>query len=169
MSEPNKEELARLLHAMADGEHAEHVAEEAGHHETGWAEHQAASPVPVVRIPPRPNLAQATTQPRPAMLSPTRELPMPPETPISQAVARSSARPRFVQKLGFKRTLIPILLTLGVVCPAVGLTGFLVGPLSPYYQFRETWFCVPLVIVGFVMLVFAVLTMLQVRAYGRRQ
>lgn len=71
--------------------------------------------------------------------------------------------PELAKALSVKRTVIPIFLTLGILCPSLGLLGFAVDPLSSYYQFRDPWFCIPLCCVGLVMLAAAAVTMIQVR------
>lgn len=89
--------------------------------------------------------------------------------------ARPAPRPvvrqqHLVQRLEFKRTLIPILLTLGVICPFVGLMGYFVKATSPYARLAEVWFSIPFTLTGLVMLGLGVMTMLQVRhELGRKR
>jgi hypothetical protein len=167
MSEPSKEELARLLGAMTGVEHENLPEEEQVHDDGTWAQHPPenfAPAAPAMRIPPRPNTQQ--TPPTPRDTAPVRPG-LPPQPVLMPYAAQATVRPALVKTLAFKQTLIPILLTLGLLCPAVGMLGFLAGPLSPFYLFREPWFCVPLFLVGLVMLTFAGLTMAQVKASRR--
>jgi hypothetical protein len=76
---------------------------------------------------------------------------------------RPPVRVHRVQTLEFKRTIIPILLTLGVVCPALALVGLLAPPTSPLSVLRSGWFAGPFVLIGVLNLALAVVTMLQVK------
>lgn len=139
MSARDKDELARLLGQMASGGEGEEAPPE--------------TPIPVEN--------QVQTTP----VTPLKPVPIPPQTvrptPLKPPVA--PAKQHFAQGLEFKRTLIPILLTLGVICPVIGLMGFLVGPMSPFVKLKEARFSVPFILIGVVMLGLGVVTMLQVR------
>jgi hypothetical protein len=77
-------------------------------------------------------------------------------------VAQPIQRP-WGPSLFLKRTLIPILLTLGVLCPALGVLGYCVSSTSPYAVFAEPWFFIPFVTIGVVMLGLAIVMMMLVR------
>lgn len=62
----------------------------------------------------------------------------------------------------FKQTLIPILLTMGILLPALALWSMILGDESPIASDR--WIALALLGMGIVMLLFGVMTMLQVRA-----
>lgn len=142
MSERDKEELARLLGAMAAGQHEPDEGEVAD--EGVVLPVQSSQAALVSRASHRPALPVAVdAPPRVAVIRPRQHL---------------------VQTLGFKRTIIPILLTLGVLCLVLGLMGFFVSPVSPYAKLAERWFSVPMVLVGLVTLGFGILTMFQVRS-----
>ena len=66
-----------------------------------------------------------------------------------------------------RRTLIPILLTCGVLMPAVGSLKWLRGPESPFATW-PTWAPLVLVGCGVLLLLLAVANMVQVREMMRR-
>jgi hypothetical protein len=144
MSGPDKDELARLLGQMAAGGHQEEDGEAGS---AGVENHPETTP----ETPPEPvaNTPQTPRNP-------------PAKTPVSLG------KQHLVQGLEFKRTLIPVLLTLGVICPAVGVMGFVVGPMSPFVKLREGRFSIPFLAIGLVMLGLGVVTMLQVREGKKR-
>jgi hypothetical protein len=72
-------------------------------------------------------------------------------------------RQHVVKSLSFKQTIIPVLLTIGILCLAIVGLGFFSGEASPFYAFRAVWFSMPVVAIGLVFLGFAGVTMLQVR------
>jgi len=90
---------------------------------------------------------------------------MPAATPDMIAYRRPAPPPRkrvhLSRTVGFKQTIIPTLLTLGVLLPALALWSFLLGEESPVYG--ANWIPLTLLGIGAVMLVFAVVTMFQVK------
>ncbi len=68
--------------------------------------------------------------------------------------------------VGFKQTLIPILLTMGVMLAGIAAWSFALGEESPVAA--EGWITVAVLGIGAVMLVLAVITMLQVRSQLNR-
>ena len=135
MSESNKDELARILSAMASTGPSQDTDEQ-----------QELSPL----------FASENHQP----VASSSSAPQPTAPTFRKPPLR---RQHLVQTLGFKRTIIPILLTLGIVCPFTALTGFFVGPFSPFAKLTVWWFSVPFVLIGIVMLILGILTMFQVR------
>jgi uncharacterized membrane protein (DUF485 family) len=86
--------------------------------------------------------------------------------PSAESLAHRPPRPRAQKELmsrtaGFKQTLIPILLTMGVLLPAIAGYSMFLGEESP--MATATWIPMLLMGMGVVMLVFAVVTMLQVK------
>jgi hypothetical protein len=132
---------------------------------------RGGSPVEVYYTPPTPG--------RPPVAQPSALTPVDDDAVIvpapDQSVFAPRAAPRppvyrhMVQTLAFKRTIIPILLTLGVLCPVLGLLGFLVPSTSPLSVLRGGWFSVPFVLIGLMNLAFAIVTMLQVKHELERQ
>jgi len=151
MSEKDKDELARLLGAMAAGQHA-HEGDEEQTDEAAPAAFESREPP----ASPAPAAPRASNRPATPMSAPLA-------APPPQRVAMVRRRRRLVQTLGFKRTIIPVLLTLGALCPTLGLLGFFVSPISPFAKLAEGWFSISFVLIGLVMLGLGVLTMLQVR------
>jgi hypothetical protein len=70
-------------------------------------------------------------------------------------------REPMIKTVEFKQTLIPVLLTMGVLLPALGGYGLVLGDASPIAD--QKWVGVAVIAIGGVMLAFAVLTMLQVK------
>jgi hypothetical protein len=86
--------------------------------------------------------------------------------PPPEAFAPRPPRPRPQRELvsrtvGFKQTLIPILLTQGVLLPGIGAYLFSLGDESPLVG--HIWIPLSLLVIGFILLLFAALTMLQVK------
>jgi len=153
MSEQSKDELARFLSAMAEGQHPDQQDEEEDADETDSAPVASAQqPSSIVR-PATPS----HTAPEPTPITPA------PPHPQPRPLLRPRTSQHLVQTLFFKRTIIPILLTLGVLCPFLGLLGYFVSPTSPYARLAEPWFSIPFIVIGLIMLGLAILTMLQVR------
>ncbi len=71
-------------------------------------------------------------------------------------------RAAVLHTLGFKRTMVPILLTGGVLLPLFGALKFLRGDNSPFSGL-PTWVMVLLLIAGAILLAFGVMNMLQIR------
>ena len=67
-----------------------------------------------------------------------------------------------------RRTFIPILLTCGVLMPAIGTLKWLRGPESPFTAW-PIWAPIVLFVCGIVLLLLAVANMMQVREMLRRQ
>jgi hypothetical protein len=77
---------------------------------------------------------------------------------------KTPARPKhepMLRTLAFKQTMIPILLTMGVLLSGIAVWVFSLGEESPVAG--ATWIPAAVLGIGAVMLVFAVVTMLQVR------
>lgn len=80
------------------------------------------------------------------------------------ATRRKGPRPPIYATLGFKQTVIPILLTLGICLPIIALLCFtwsdsvlgILGGEAPYIP-------ITFLIVGIAMLAFAILNMIQVK------
>lgn len=94
----------------------------------------------------------------------TLNLPPPPEEML---LHKRPAPPRAPRKLlsrsiFFKQTMIPILLTLGVIL--AGLGGWLISMGEDSPLVNAVWIPIALLAFGGLMLVFAVITMLQVKA-----
>jgi hypothetical protein len=70
------------------------------------------------------------------------------------------------RQIHHRRTLIPILLTCGVLMPAVGALKWLRGPESPFAAW-PVWAPIALAACGVVMLLLAVVNMMQVRQMMR--
>ena len=66
------------------------------------------------------------------------------------------------QSASFKQTLIPILLTCGVMLPLFGALHFVMDEDSVFGALPP-WFCIMLLIIGLVLLGFAVLNMIVVK------
>jgi hypothetical protein len=90
---------------------------------------------------------------------------MPAPTADMIAYRRPAPPPRkrvqLSRTVGFKQTIIPTLLTLGVLLPALALWSFLLGEESPVHG--ANWIPLTLAGIGVVMLAFAVVTMFQVK------
>jgi hypothetical protein len=92
----------------------------------------------------------------------TLNLPAAPAESIGRVRRAPGGRRELMSRtVGFKQTLIPILLTMGVMLPALGGYCLALGDESPLVN--AVWIPWALVGIGAVMLVFAGLTMLQVK------
>jgi hypothetical protein len=87
--------------------------------------------------------------PSPDMLAHRRPSPSPPR------------RPALSRTVGFKQTLIPILLTMGVLLPVLAFWSFAMGEESPISAAPSI--ALALIATGVVMLIFAIITMVQVK------
>jgi hypothetical protein len=87
----------------------------------------------------------------------------PPQALATKPPAAPDQHTRLLARVNTRRTFIPILLTLGVAFPLVGLWWFTRGLDSPL-RLAGVAFPVSMFIVGATMLALAVLNMLQVRA-----
>jgi hypothetical protein len=74
-------------------------------------------------------------------------------------------RQSYLQTIHFKQTIIPILLTLGLLLPGIVALGFISNSESPFAAFRNSWFVAVSATVGLVFLTMAFLNMLQVRQF----
>jgi hypothetical protein len=86
--------------------------------------------------------------------------------PGPEAFAPRPPKPRPKRELvsrtvGYKQTLIPVLLTQGVLLPGIGIYLLALGDESPLVG--HTWIPLTLLAIGAVLLLFAALTMLQVK------
>jgi hypothetical protein len=72
-------------------------------------------------------------------------------------------RQHLVQKLYFKQTIIPILLTLGAICLIIPLLGLLSSQTSPFKALAEPYFLATFWPLGIAFFTFAILTILAVR------
>jgi hypothetical protein len=92
---------------------------------------------------------------------------VPPPSPDMLAHSRAPKRPvrrqSVVQGLHFKRTIIPIMLTVGALCLIVIGLGLSADEESPFHVFRGIGFLIPVLLIGLTLLAFGVLTMLQVK------
>ena len=92
---------------------------------------------------------------------------VPPPTSDMLAHTHAPKRPMrqqsMVQKLAFKQTIIPIMLTVGLICLIVVGMGLVAGEESPFKVFRMMGFAVPVALIGLTLLALGVLTMLQVK------
>lgn len=81
----------------------------------------------------------------------------------SSARRRARQRQALLDSLFVRRTLIPILLTLGLLMPALGSAWFLLPPESPFKQ-SGSELPLAMLVIGPVFLVVAILNILQVRS-----
>ena len=90
---------------------------------------------------------------------------MPAPTPDMIAYRRPAPPPRkrvhLSRTLGFKQTIIPVLLTMGVLLPAIAGWNFALGEESPIAD--APWIPLTLLGIGLIMLVLGVITMFQVK------
>jgi hypothetical protein len=90
-----------------------------------------------------------------------------PAPPVESLAHTQGHRPRPVMRpalnVEVKRTMIPVLLTVGAICIGVVVLGMASDAESPFRVFRELWFAVPVVVIGLLFLVGAIFTMFQVR------
>jgi hypothetical protein len=92
----------------------------------------------------------------------TLNLPAPsPEMLAHRPRPPQAKREPLARTLGFKQTLIPILLTMGIMLAGIAAWSFALGDESPVAA--KSWITVAVLAIGALMLVLAVITMLQVR------
>ena len=72
-------------------------------------------------------------------------------------------RQHLAQKLYFKQTIIPILLTLGLICLAIPTLGLLSSQYSPFKALAEIYFLATFWPLGLAFLTFGLLTMFSVK------
>ena len=123
-------------------------------------------PTPLRSTPAQPALPTGSTD----MDDDAVIVPAPDPTAFAPRPApRPPVRVHRVQTLEFKRTIIPILLTLGLICPTLAIVGFSAPSTSPLSVLRSGWFSLPFILIGLLNLAFAIITMLQVRDELERQ
>ncbi len=149
----DKDELARLLGAMSDGgqDHSGQPSDDPYAEETHPQE-LAQEPTPPVTPP-----AAASRPPVPVARAVVAAQPVP------KAAVRAVHRSHLVHSLAFKQTIIPILLTVGVLCPILCIIGRVSGDDSAFAALGKAWFVIPTMLVGVVFLTLAVITIFQVR------
>jgi hypothetical protein len=90
-----------------------------------------------------------------------------PAPPVEALAHTPGHRPRPMARpalnVEVKRTMIPVLLTIGAICIGVVVLGMSADVESPFRVFRELWFAVPVVVIGLLFLAGAIFTMFQVR------
>ena len=82
---------------------------------------------------------------------------------ISKPRVHAPRRQHLAQKLYFKQTIIPILLTLGLICLAIPTLGLLSSPYSPFKALAEIYFLATFWPLGLAFLTFGLLTMFSVK------
>lgn len=93
----------------------------------------------------------------------TLNLPAPSPEMLAHRPLPSRAKKELISRtVGFKQTLIPILLTMGVMMAGIAAWSFALGEESPVAA--AAWIPMAVLGIGAVMLVLAVITMLQVRS-----
>jgi len=90
-------------------------------------------------------------------------VPAPAPTVLGHLPRKPPPRPHMFQSLGFRRTIIPILLTLGALCVVVVIMGFLSPQDHPFSAFAKIWFAIPALLIGAVLLSLAGMTMVHVK------
>jgi hypothetical protein len=94
-------------------------------------------------------------------------LPAPPPEALGHVSAPRKPKQLASQKVSFKQTMIPPLLTMGVLLPGLAVWHYALGEESPIAGSKLVPYT--LIIAGVIMLIFAVITMLQVRAQLARE
>jgi hypothetical protein len=142
----------------------------------------AARPTPKPLLPPRPT---PTPIPTPIPESPAASTPIiadeeEPErysgtdddavivpamapTELARPHAPLPRRKHLSQKLYFKQTIIPILLTLGLICLLIPVCGLVSSQYSPFKALAESYFMATFWPLGLAFLVFGFLTMFSVK------
>jgi hypothetical protein len=93
----------------------------------------------------------------------TLNLPAPPPEAFAPRPPKPRPKRELVSRtVAFKQTLIPVLLTQGVLLPGIGAYLLSLGEESPLVG--HAWIPLSLLVIGAVLLLFAALTMLQVKA-----
>ena len=82
---------------------------------------------------------------------------------LARPKAAAPRRQHLSQKLYFKQTIIPILLTLSLICLIIPVLGLLSSQYSPFKTLAEIYFMATFWPLGLAFLVFGLLTMLSVR------
>jgi len=97
----------------------------------------------------------------------TLNLPAPPPEALAHRRAPRVQRELASRRVGFKQTMIPILLTMGVLFTGIAVWSFSMGEESPVFE--EPKIPISVLVVGVLMLGFGIFTMLQVRAQLARE
>jgi hypothetical protein len=84
-------------------------------------------------------------------------------TELARPRAVAPRRQHLSQKLYFKQTIIPVLLTLGVICVVIPALGLISSQYSPLKTLAEVYFMATFWPLGLAFLVFGVLTMFSVK------
>ena len=87
-----------------------------------------------------------------------------PQAAFSKPKAPLITHQHLVQKLAFRQTIIPVMLTLAKVCFATVVLGFLASADSPFVVFRQGVILAGLLLLGTIFGAMAVLGILQVRS-----
>ena len=97
----------------------------------------------------------------------TLNLPAPSaETLYHRRRAPGAQRELISRTVGFKQTMIPILLTMGVLLAGIAGWSFSLGEESPIAS--ALWIPIALLVIGVIMLILGAVTMLQVKAQLER-
>lgn len=110
----------------------------------------------------------AASAPTASIESASEPAPAPPDPQAAPSAPRQSAaqliaRRQLLRRLNLRRTLIPVLLTFGVLFPVFGILQFLIDPDSPLSAHHAMWMPLSLFTFGAVMLALAVMNILYVR------
>jgi hypothetical protein len=181
----DKNDLADQLAAFAAGQHGDDHGSGSGSGMDGHAHAQvdltrpasaAKPPGPIPKSPPTPRPAEPELDAHAAELAREADavahvvedddtLNLPAPTPDMLAHRRAAPpaprRAPIARTVGFKQTLIPILLTLGLLLPGLAFWSFALGEESPISA--TPGIAIALIATGVIMLIFALITMLQVK------
>lgn len=159
MADNSKDDIANALKAFSAGNTAdgENQAEPASA-PTPRAQPQPKvarqmSPIDDSEAPSAPASARPAPRPQPAAAVPSPKAPSQP--PAAARVEVSE------KQITFKRTIIPLLLTLGLILPAGGVVSIAMGDESPIGA--ELMLPIIMIVLGLLILGVAVITMLQVK------
>jgi len=161
---PDKNELADALNAMSQGQAQDPWAEDSAAQAHVTEPPAAASNAPAPMTPARPSAPRADA---PAALSSVSSedddaVIVPPPDASAFAARRGTALEQALRSLHTRRMMIPILLTCGVLLPAIASLKWLASPVS-VFALLDTWIAVGMALLGVVLLALAVMNMLQVR------
>ena len=128
---------------------------------------QVAPPPTPIPQPPAASIPIIADEEEPERYSGTDDdaviVPAVAQTELAKPHVHAPRRQHLSQKLYFKQTIIPILLTLGVVCLIVPVLGLLASQYSPFKTLAEMYFMATFWPLGLAFLVFGLLTMLSVK------
>jgi hypothetical protein len=178
MAQSDKDDLADALARLASGEvapseHEPPAPVDGGPRLSAEKPLRAAAPIDRFGAPPMPQPPQLATPieqaglefgPEPAEdeIVDDDTVPVPAPDVTQFAPPPTSHRAAVYQTLEFSRTLIPVLLTCGVLLVALASARHLVGQYSPLTDLPP-WLAPLLFLTGLVLLVLAVLNMLSVK------